>query len=64
MVRLGVTKTNLDDTLITCEFIVFGIAYYIIAFGDTYLSIYPTANKTTELIRFILTSSYGNEYKR
>lgn len=54
---LGVTKTNLDDTLITCEFIIFGVAYYIIAFGDSYLNIYPTTDKTIELIRFILTSS-------
>ena len=48
---------DLDDTLITCEFIIFGVAYYIIAFGDSYLNIYPTTDKTIELIRFILTSS-------
>lgn len=59
--RLGVTKANLDDTLITCEFIFFGVVYYIIAFGDSYLNIYPTTDKTVELIRFILTSSFEND---
>ncbi|KAK8796992.1 hypothetical protein WA588_001117 [Blastocystis sp. NMH] len=54
---LGVTKATLDDTLITCEFIVFGIVYYVITFGDSYLTVYPTSNHVVEVVRFALTSS-------
>lgn len=53
------TKATLDDTLITCEFIVFGIVYYVITFGDSYLTIYPTSNHVVEVVRFALTSSLG-----
>lgn len=51
------TKATLDDTLITCEFIVFGIVYYVITFGDSYLTVYPTSNHVVEVVRFALTSS-------
>ena len=57
MDRLGVTKANLDDSLITCEFVVFGLVYYIISFGDSYLNIYPSDNNSVEIARFVLTSS-------
>ena len=54
---LGVTKANLDDSLITVKFLLFGIAYYLITFADSYLAIYPTTNKVVEGVRFVLTSS-------
>lgn len=54
---LGVTKQNLDDTLITFKFVVFGVVYYLITFCDSYLTVYPTTNPTIEVARFVLTSS-------
>ena len=54
---LGVTKANLDDSLITVKFLLFGIAYYLITFADSYLAIYPTTHKVVEGVLFVLTSS-------
>lgn len=51
------TKANLDDSLITVKFLLFGIAYYLITFADAYLAIYPTTNKVVEGVRFVMTSS-------
>lgn len=55
---LGVTKANLDDSLVTFKFIAFGVVYYLITFGDSYLAIYPTSSKLVEIVRFVLTSSW------
>lgn len=55
--RLGVTKPNLDDTLITFKFVVFGVIYYLVTFCDSYLTVYPTSDSMIEIIRFVLTSS-------
>ena len=55
--RLGVTKQNLDDSLITFKFVLFGAVYYLITFCDAYLTVYPTNESIIEVIRFILTSS-------
>ena len=41
----------------TLIFLLFGIAYYLITFADSYLAIYPTTNKVVEGVRFVLTSS-------
>lgn len=51
------TKQNLDDTLITFKFVVFGVVYYLVTFCDAYLTVYPTSDSTIEIIRFVLTSS-------
>lgn len=55
---LGVTKANLDDSMITFKLILFGACYYIISFGDSYLAIYPISGKFVEYARLFLTSSY------
>lgn len=51
------TKQNLDDTLITFKFVVFGVLYYLITFCDAYLTVYPSSNPAVEVARFVLTSS-------
>ena len=56
---LGVTKANLDDSLVTLKLILFGACYYLIAFIDSYLSIYPISGKFIEYARLFLTSSYS-----
>ena len=54
---LGVTKANLDDRMITYKLILFGAAYYVISFADSYLTIYPMSGKFIEYARLFLTSS-------
>ena len=53
---LGVTRSTLDDSLVSLKLVVVAVAYYLVSFGDAYLNIYSSQEPLVETLRFVFTS--------